>query len=354
MNSLKPPNQTTQPISSFPVFNNWDVIANGWYFVATASELQTSQVKGFQICGQEIVVYRDDDNELHALDAYCPHMGTHLGVGKVQGKNLRCFFHHWQFNGQGECIKIPCQNQVPKKIKTMSYKVVEKYGAIWIFPAEEAEFSLTSFQEIQDDRVEFEFGKAYERRCHHHVTMINGIDPQHLKTVHSIDIEMDVQLAERESGDLIDIVLTGKIGNKNFKERLVKKIFGEKYSYSMRYDSANNGFLTLLKNAQLFGDGPALPALHMIFAYRPLDRGKTLVQPIYITRKRKGFVGFLANKVLIFLTKKAFFSLQSEDGLIYENMRFFPANLLEIDRPISIFIQYVNKLKISRWSGAWK
>lgn len=358
MTSFKVPNQNTQPVTTFPVFNNWDVVANGWYFVAKSSSIKKEEVKGFKICGQEVVVFRDNENNLHGMDAYCPHMGTHLGVGKVIGKNIQCFFHHWKFNSSGECVDIPCSTQhkerIMSKARNQSYKVTEQFGAIWIFPSSSPDFELASFAEFPSEDIVFEFGEPYERSCHHHITMINGIDPQHLKTVHQIDLEMDVQIAEKNSGDMIDIILTGKIGDKSFKDRMARKILGESYSYSMRYDSANNGFLTLLRNVRLFGTGPMLPSLHMIFAYRPLDQGKTLVQPIYVNKKRRGLGGKIINKCLIFMTKKAFFTLQGEDGMIYENMRFYPANLLEIDRPIGMFIQYVNKLKPSVWSGAFK
>jgi phenylpropionate dioxygenase-like ring-hydroxylating dioxygenase large terminal subunit len=352
------PNQNTQPIASFPVFNNWDVVAEGWYFICKSKDIKTKQVKSFEICGQQIVVFRDEENILKALDAYCPHMGTHLGVGKVVGKNIQCFFHHWQFNGKGSCENIPCPSQtkttIKNKAKLQSYQITEAFGAVWIYPGAEAEFPLASFSEFASDDVIYSFGKPYERSCHHHVTMINGIDPQHLKTVHSIDIEMDVQIAEKSNANLIDIILTGQIGSKTARDRFVRKILGEKYSYAMRYDYANNGFLTLMRNVHLFGNGPKLPSLHMIFAYRPIAKGKTFVQPIYVNKKRKGIKGFFINKFLIFITKRAFFALQGEDGLVYENMRFYPQNLLEIDRPIGMFIQYVNKLKPSFWSASWK
>ena len=350
------PNQNTQPIQSFSVFNNWSVVAEGWYFVCKSSDLKKVKIKSFNICGQEIILYRGEDSKVKALDAYCPHMGTHFGVGKVVGNNIQCFFHHWKFSGSGDCVDIPCETKskdiVQKKAKVQSYAVTEAFGAIWIYPHHSPEYKLSRFAEFESDDVIYEFGEPYVRNCHHHVTMINGIDPQHLKTVHRIDIEMNVQIAEE--GQMIDIILTGKIGDKNSRERFFRKMLGESYSYAMRYDSANNGFLTLLRNVNLFGKGPKLPSLHMIFAYRPLEVGKTLVQPIYLNKKRKGFRGKLINKVLLFMTKRAFYSLQGEDGKVYENMRFFPGNLLEIDKPIGTFIQYVNKLKPSIWSSSWK
>ena len=87
----------------------------------------------------------------------------------------------------------------------------------------------------------------------------------------------------------------------------------------------------------------------MIFAYRPIEKGRIEVHPIYMTKKRSGLDGYIVSKILLWMTKRAFFALQGEDGAVYENMRFYPQNLLSIDRPVGQYIQYVNKLKPSLW-----
>jgi hypothetical protein len=91
------------------------------------------------------------------------------------------------------------------------------------------------------------------------------------------------------------------------------------------------------------------PSLHMIFAYRPVEKGRMLVQPIYVTKKRNGIHGMIVSLILLWMTKKAFFALQGEDGAVYENMRFYPGSLLSIDKPVAQYIQFVNKLKSSPW-----
>lgn len=329
------------------MFNNWSEVALGWYFVMPSSELKNGAVKSFQICGQELVLFRGEDGKAGALDAYCPHMGTHLGKGKVVGNNVRCFFHHWQFDRVGQCKLIPCQSEIPHKAIVPSYKVSEAFDSIWIYPSSEPKHDLADFKELTTVEKKIVFGKSYERSCHHHVTMINGIDPQHLKTVHDLEITMAVDIAEPEHGNLIDITLTGKIGEGKWREKMARFFFGPTYSYSMRYDHGNNGLLTLMKDVYFFGK--KWPSLHMIFAYRPIEKGRMLVQPIYVTKKRSGLFGSFISAFLLFMTKRAFFALQGEDGAVYENMRFYPGNLLAIDRPVAQFIQYVNKLKSSPW-----
>lgn len=346
MHSVK--NQTTQPVQEFPVFNNWNEVAYGWYFLMPSADLKVREVRAFRLCGQELVVFRGEDQKVAVLDAYCPHMGTHLGKGRVVGNSVRCFFHHWQFNRHGKCEHIPCQREIPDRAVVPSYAVAEFFEGIWVYPGATPQHAPIGFADLAiDEPVVIRFGKSYERSCHHHVTMINGLDPQHLKTVHRLDIEMQVEIAEPTSGNQIDITLTGRIGERSWRERLAKFFLGPQYSYSMRYDHGNNGLLTLMRNVSFLGR--RWPCLHMIFAYRPVEKGRTQVQPIYVTKKRKGLIGLLESHALLFLTKRAFFALQGEDGAVYENMRFYPANLLSIDRPVAQYIQYVNKLKVSPW-----
>lgn len=342
-------NQSTQPTVMMPVFNNRSVVAEGWYFVCASEELKIAKAKSVQICGQEIVLFRGEDGKARALDAYCPHMGTHLGAGKVIGNEIRCFFHHWRFDEEGKCTDIPCQKSIPEKARLHSYKVIEKYGSLWVHPHFHINKELADFPDLKNSELKVVMGKPYLRKVHHHVTMINGIDPQHLKTVHNLNIEMDLEISEENDGRQIDITLSGNIPDSTWQGRITRRLLGPRYGYSMRYDHANNGLLTLMKDVFLFGRGPKLPTLHMIFAYRPLNETQTLVQPIYVTKKRTGFLGFLGMHALIFMTKRAFFALQGEDGIVYDNMRFFPKNLLPIDKPVAQYIQYVNKLPISPW-----
>ena len=342
-------NQSTQPTSVMPVFNNRTVVAEGWYHVCASASLSRKTARGFQICGQELVLFRGEDQKVRALDAYCPHMGTHLGVGKVHGNQIRCFFHHWQFDEHGNCTDVPCQKNIPEKAKLKPYAVTEKYGAIWVHPNHEINKDIADFPELKNKSLKIVMGKPYTRSCHHHVTMINGIDPQHLKTVHQLNIQMELEISEENDGRQIDISLSGEIPTSSWQGRWTRAILGPYYGYSMRYDHANNGLLTLLKDVRLFGTGPKLPTLHMIFAYRPLNAVETLVQPIYVAQKRKGIFGAITERFLVFLTQRAFFALQGEDGKVYENMRFYPKNLLPMDKPIAQYIQYVNKLPVSPW-----
>ena len=63
----------------------------------------------FSSSGLNLAIFRDEKGEAHVLDAYCPHLGAHIGVGgRVVGDCLQCPFHGWEFRGSdGKVTKIP-------------------------------------------------------------------------------------------------------------------------------------------------------------------------------------------------------------------------------------------------------
>lgn len=64
---------------------------------------------GALFLGENFAVFRTANGVASVLDAYCPHLGAHLGIGsRVVGDCVECPFHGWQFRGEdGQCMKIP-------------------------------------------------------------------------------------------------------------------------------------------------------------------------------------------------------------------------------------------------------
>src|SRR4051812_33634094 len=87
---------------------------NGWFVVCFSTDLAQGDVRPLRYFGRDLVVFRGDDGAPQILDAYCPHLGAHLGYGgKVDGGCVRCPFHAWKFNGHGECVEVPYAKKVP-------------------------------------------------------------------------------------------------------------------------------------------------------------------------------------------------------------------------------------------------
>lgn len=342
-------NKNTQPCRSHKVFNNWDVLTKGWYITIRGNELKSKQAKSIAIGKQKIVLYRGQSGKVYAVDAFCPHIGADLGLGSVKGEHIQCIFHNWEFSADdGMCKKIPCGEQVPKNIKLNYYSTEEKYGFIWVWPDVKSRHPIHSIKGLSNDDFIYKVGKPYKRSCHYHITMINGLDAQHLNNVHDLPVSMSVSISEPKEGYFKGI-MSGVFITKNLKSKYISWLLGGKYTYSMLYTDATIGFLTMMQNVRLFGRYK-MPELHLIYAYTPMPNNSTIVTPIYVTQKNRTLFGRIKQNFLLFMTKRLFYRLKDEDGLIYENIQFNTDSLLKIDLPIAKYINYINNLDSSKWS----
>ncbi|PKL75789.1 MAG: aromatic ring-hydroxylating dioxygenase subunit alpha [Candidatus Melainabacteria bacterium HGW-Melainabacteria-1] len=342
-------NPHTQPRKPHPVFNNWDVVTEGWYIVCRSAELGPETVLSRNVNQQRICVWRAASGRVYAMDGFCPHMGVDLGIGKVVGERLRCFFHHWEYGADGHCKHIPIQSEIPARARLQTYACQEAYGFVWVHPDPETQTRVLEVPSLEGRPVTWRHGKVFERSCHYHITMINGIDPQHLRTVHGIHMDMELSI-EQAMPHLVDIELSGKTPETTPIEKLVKKVLGPRYAYSMKYADGCVAALTTMKGVSFFGRTGILPEMHMLFAYQLLEPGRVQVQPIYVTLKRPGLGGWLAERLCLWMTKMGFYALQGEDGKVYDNISFNTQNLLAMDAPVARYVQYINRLKPSRWS----
>jgi nitrite reductase/ring-hydroxylating ferredoxin subunit len=78
--------------------------------VGNADELWDGEMESYELDGREILLVRLD-GEYHAYDGRCPHQGTSLAEGTLDGDLLTCGGHEWAFNartGQGVSPRTAC------------------------------------------------------------------------------------------------------------------------------------------------------------------------------------------------------------------------------------------------------
>jgi nitrite reductase/ring-hydroxylating ferredoxin subunit len=106
----------------------------GWYHFAASTQIKKYKVYTFNYFGTSFVCYRDSQNSIHVFDAYCPHLGAHLGVGgKIVNDLLICPFHGWKYNATGQCVEIPYCHKVPKRAHLQSYRVQEMNSVVFFY-----------------------------------------------------------------------------------------------------------------------------------------------------------------------------------------------------------------------------
>lgn len=106
----------------------------GWFVVGFSEDLAPEQVQPVRYFDQHFVIWRAATGEPRVFDAFCPHLGAHLGHGgKVEGDSIRCPFHAWGFDGTGKCTDVPYARKIPPKARLRSWPVIERNGMIMMW-----------------------------------------------------------------------------------------------------------------------------------------------------------------------------------------------------------------------------
>lgn len=178
---------------------------NFWYPVVFSKDL-LDQPKLVTILSMDFAVFRDSQGRARVVANVCPHRGGSLAGGKVKGDNLQCPYHGWQFDGSGQCHKIPslgADARIPARTRVDAYPVIEKYGIVFAFLGDLPEAERPPMLEVPEYGSEgwrptwmnFQLSYHYER------SIENGIDPAHNEFVHPTH-GFSGENAEYKVGDL--------------------------------------------------------------------------------------------------------------------------------------------------------
>ncbi len=322
------------------IFNQKNAVVESWYWAMKSKELKTGQVKHLTFLGEELAIYRGEDNKVYAMAAYCPHMGAHLAEGSVDGNGIRCFFHAWKFSQTGELVDIPCRKNGPglsEKIKT--YSVTEKYDTIWIFTGDTPTHEVHEIPELKGIPLDTSFGNQFEKDCHPNVVMINAIDAHHFTSVHNLPVDVRFETTSLDKNS-IQFSNTTKIPHTRWYLKFFSKFYANYLTYSMVYTAGSTGSVTV---------GPDFLHCHIIFALRPTPTGSTEGQTILVTRKRKGLIGLLVNPIILFATKCVGNYFAKGDTEVFKTIKFQFNRPIKEDDSIIKFMQHLEQQKTAKW-----
>ena len=160
----------------------------GWFAIAFSAELELGAVARRHYFGRELVVYRTESGRVSLTDAYCPHLGAHLGHGgRVEGERLVCPFHGWQFEPDGSCAAMPYGKRIPDRARLSPWQVIEQNGVVlaywdgvdgsgaaaaWKPPV----VDLSAYSEMRS--------RTWELQSHPQEVMENSADGAHFRYIH--------------------------------------------------------------------------------------------------------------------------------------------------------------------------
>ena len=62
-----------------------------------------------RLLGEDMVAFRDTNGNVGVLDNYCPYRRASLFFGRNEECGLRCVYHGWKFDTEGNCVDMPSE-----------------------------------------------------------------------------------------------------------------------------------------------------------------------------------------------------------------------------------------------------
>jgi phthalate 4,5-dioxygenase len=158
-----------------------------WQPAALLDELAGNRpVKPVRLLGENLVLFRDQQGRYGLIERACPHRGTDLAFGRLEGGGLRCAFHGWLFDVAGRCLETPAEPEESRmcaNIRHKAYPIVEKSGILFAYMGEgepPAFAHLDCF--TAPDSHTFAFKGMID--CNWLQSLEVGIDPAHTSFLH--------------------------------------------------------------------------------------------------------------------------------------------------------------------------
>jgi phthalate 4,5-dioxygenase len=167
-----------------------------WVPVLLAEELpepDCSQVR-VRILGEDLIAFRDTDGRVGLVDEFCPHRGTSLYFGRNEENGIRCCYHGWKFDVDGQCVDMPSEpeeSNFKNKVQIAAYPCIERGDLIFAYlgprehkpqPPEIEWLTVPASQRFVSKRMQYTtYLQALE----------GGIDSSHVSVLHRYDLDGD-------------------------------------------------------------------------------------------------------------------------------------------------------------------
>jgi 3-ketosteroid 9alpha-monooxygenase subunit A len=120
-------------------------IPRGWYQIGWSSDFEPGNPTPLNYFQCHLVAYRSagtsgQPGPVRVLDAYCRHMGAHLGFGgQVEGDCIRCPYHGWLYDSDGANIEVPYSDEGRTGARLSSWPTAEVDGLVLVWFDPEAQ-----------------------------------------------------------------------------------------------------------------------------------------------------------------------------------------------------------------------
>jgi aminopyrrolnitrin oxygenase len=300
-----------------------------WFLFGRARDLRRGPVSR-DLLGHRLVAFRTASGRPVVLDARCAHLGADLGEGCVVGEELQCAFHNWRYGPDGRCSSAKAAK--PAWARLRSYPAAERHGYLFFFNGPEALFPLPFFADADPGAFVVAPPLRFYADCPWYLVNGNSFDVQHFRTGHGRDllgepaIDCPHPFARR-------IRLTLRNVGDSVADRLLRRVVGD----CVRVSMTNWGGSVVV----VTGDFRHMRSSLITFI-EPID-GEHCFQNILVYARR-GRIGQPFDRLRLWLRRRFTHSFMAEEFQTLAGIRYQTGCLVESDRPMIDFFQWLTGL----------
>ncbi len=140
-----------------------------------------------RLLGEDLIAFRATSGAVGVIQNSCPHRGASLFFGRNEEEGLRCVYHGWKYDVNGNCVDMPsepAESNFRTKVHVNIYRTRERNGVIWAyFGTRETPPALPELEPNMLPDGQFAVQKVF-RECNWVQGLEGDIDTSHLAYLH--------------------------------------------------------------------------------------------------------------------------------------------------------------------------
>jgi len=142
-----------------------------------------------RIMGEDLLAFRQTDGRIGIVEPHCPHRGANLYYGRNEDCGLRCSFHGWKFDLDGNCVDLPTsppESAYKDTIKLLAYPAREWADMIWVYMGPRDKMPELPQLELGLVPASSRFVSKKWQDCNWVQSLEGAIDTAHFSFLHAI------------------------------------------------------------------------------------------------------------------------------------------------------------------------
>lgn len=159
---------------------------------------------------EDLLAFRDTNGRIGLVEAYCPHRRAPFFFGRNEECGIRCAYHGWKFDVDGNCMDMPSEptdiaRTLIEKVKLTAYPTIEKGGVIWAYMGPPDKMPPPPDYEWTRAPQKHRFVSKTFEGCNYLQAMEGGFDTAHSSFAHNIHMNAKYEPRNADKAPRLDI-----------------------------------------------------------------------------------------------------------------------------------------------------